>query len=291
MGRKIRIGPAGNTVSFFESKYRRDNVFAPIYYREIGLSAYEIQQTYGVRTPKEKAIRMKESAKKADIELSIHAPYYVVLTSDKKDVVKRSKERLMKALRLADIEGARRIVFHPGFYGKNPSKAMKTCLDGLKEVHEKAKQEKLTHIQICTEVTGKKSALGSLEDVIKLSQEIEQVFPCVDFAHLHARTRGTLHSKDQILKVFETIEKEIDKKTAKELHCHMYSIIFGPKGERHHVPYNQKGKGPSFKNFCDAVIEFGATPTIICESTNSQDEGALYMKKYFEKKGLKSKIA
>lgn len=47
------------------------------------------------------------------------------------------------------------------------------------------------------------------------------------------------------------------------------------------------GMGPKFEDFCDAVIEFRATPTIICESSGTQDLGALKMKKYFEKNGAK----
>jgi len=48
---------------------------------------------------------------------------------------------------------------------------------------------------------GKSAMLGTLEETIKWSCEIEGVLPCVDFAHLHARAGdgSSTHTKNSVL--------------------------------------------------------------------------------------------
>ena len=83
----IRFGFAGNPINFFKSEFRKDRLGAPAWCRHIGLNATERQMTYGARMKEEDAVRFGKIAKKNDVELSVHGPYYVVLTSEKKKVV------------------------------------------------------------------------------------------------------------------------------------------------------------------------------------------------------------
>ena len=113
MKQNILFGPAGNPIGF-----NGQTVEVCGYIRELGLDAYEYQATYGVRIQKQSALKLKNYAKKNDIKVSMHAPYYINLSAQKDDVLERSIDRLVQSARAAEWMGAYRIVFHPGFYTK-----------------------------------------------------------------------------------------------------------------------------------------------------------------------------
>ncbi|MEM0372285.1 MAG: TIM barrel protein [archaeon] len=272
----IRIGTAGNPVNFYLSEYRREIMNCPLWLHDIGLDAYEFQATHGVNTPKDRAELLRENAKQADVALSIHAPYFVVLTSKDPKIVERSVGRLVQAAELADIEGAEKVVFHPGYYGGDEKRAFKACADGLMRAIEETKK---SDVRFCPETGGKTSSLGSLEELIELDKLHKRIELCVDFAHHHARTRGSLKSERDFTRIFETIEKELGKKSAERLHCHFSSLTFGEKGEKEHCSAYDMGMGPDYSVFCRAVADYGIKPTIICETQATQDIMGLKIKK------------
>lgn len=272
---KIRFGPAGNPPNFFKSKFRRDRLNAPEWCHSIGLNAYERQMTYGARMRKEDAVKLGELARKFDVELSIHGPYYVVLTSDKARVFNNSVKELIKTANLAKLMGASKVVFHPG-YGKDTSKVIK----GIKLVEK----EKPDGVFICPETMGKISQLGSVKDVITICENTE-CLPCIDFGHLHARTLGSLKKKEDFRKILVEIEKRLGKDALKNLHCHFYPIEFTDKGEKVHRAVTEKNVFPKFEPFAELIKEFNMYPTLISESKDSQDIGALHMKKVMHRLG------
>ncbi|KAA0007683.1 MAG: TIM barrel protein [Thermoplasmata archaeon] len=112
----IRIGPAGIPLSCKE----RTNIDGIIYTRCLGLSAIEIRFARGFIS-EEEAKELKKVAKKAGIEMNVHAPYYINLAGDKRNV-EISREKIMKSLRLAHLMGARIMTTHLGFYGQSVQK-------------------------------------------------------------------------------------------------------------------------------------------------------------------------
>jgi len=67
------------------------------------------------------------------------------------------------------------------------------------------------------------------------------------------------------------------KNVLKNLHCHFYPVEYGDKGEKFHRAVMEKDVFPQFKPFGELVKEFKMFPTLISESKNSQDIGALHM--------------
>lgn len=281
---KPLFGVAGNPPNFWKSKYKKDRLNAPEWLHSIGLNAYEIQCTYGVKMPEESAIKMRKNAEKYDISLSIHAPYYIVLTSKSEETQRKSIDTLVRACKLASVLGTKKVVFHPGFYSGDPQGALERCITNLLEAQKLVRG---LDVLFYPETTGKISQFGSLEDVMEICKKVELARPCVDFGHLHARTLGGLENKENILKVFKKIEKELGKKYLKNLHCHFYLIEYGQKGERMHKTYTDIGYFPDYKFFMEAIVEYDITPVIISEFKDSQDEGAALMRDYYNM--LKSK--
>jgi len=268
----IRFGTSGNPPNFFKSEFGKNRVNAPDWINSIGLNAYERMMTYGARMKEEDAIEMGKRAKKLNIKLSVHAPYYIVPTSDKPKVIKNSINEMLKTIHLSKLMGAKSIVFHPGF-GSDVKKAIKF----VKEVEKKKPED----IKLLPETMGKICQLGSLNDVIEICKNTE-CLPCIDFGHLHARSLGKLKGKRQFREVLMKIKKELGNNVLKNLHCHFYPVDFTEKGEKMHRAVTEKNVYPVFEPFAELIKEFKMEPTLISESRDSQDTGALQMKKTME---------
>jgi len=271
--RGIKFAPAGNPLNFLKSNLGKQRFGILEWSSKLGLNAQERQMTYGARMKEEDAKLFGRQAKKFGISLSIHGPYYVVLTSEKERVAENSIKELIKTCNLADFMEAKDVVFHPG-YGKDTSKIIKRL-----NIVEKEKPKKVT---ICPETMGKLSQLGSVEEVIEICENTE-CSPCIDFAHVYAKSLGKIKTTEDFRKILIQIEKRLGKKVLKNLHCHFYPVEFTDKGEKIHRAITENNVFPRFIDFAPLIKEFKMTPYLVSESHNTQDLGALEMKKILEK--------
>ena len=211
----IRFGPAGlGPVKDAEERLEE--------YHRLGLKACEIAFTYGVYIKKEEdALRIGKRARELDIELSIHAPYWVNLNSSEKAKREATKQRILECCRIGEFLGAKVVVFHPGFYGKNKSEAFSVICEGVREIMDSIRKNGWK-IKIAPETMGKVNVFGSVEEVSQLVKETVCAF-CIDFAHVLAR-EGCVD--------YEKIKRLFPQK---EWHCHFSGIVYGEKGERHHI--------------------------------------------------------
>ncbi len=261
---------------------------------EIGLSAYELQLTHGVRTSKERAEILGENARKNDVLLSIHAPYYINLASSEKEIVERSKKRLIESLQVADWMNAYKVVFHAGYYNNNnKEKSLKYCIKALNEVTEEAKSIGLNRISLSPEFAGKTKQIGSLEELIVMSESNEFISPTIDFGHVHARNEGYLFCEEHFRVILVEIENRLGIETLRNLHCHFAPMDFNEHGEKVHKNFSDKitsfnlknnefiletnSYKPEFQPFAKLILEFDMKPVIICESKDSQDVDSLEM--------------
>jgi deoxyribonuclease-4 len=266
MQKEIKFAASGNPLNFFKSEFRKDKFGVLEWSRKIGLNAQERQMTYGAKMKEEDAVKFGELAKKFDITLSVHGPYYVVLTSEKSKVGENSIKELIKTTKLAKLMGAKRVVFHPGF-GKNVDLVIKR----IKTIEK----DKPKEVKICPETMGKISQLGSLNEVITICENTECI-PCIDFAHMYARNKGHPNTTPEFREILIEIEKRLGGKILNELHCHFYPIEYG---EKVHRAVTEKNVFPKFRDFAPLIKEFNMIPFLVSESKNSQDLGALEMKK------------
>ncbi|MCE5214108.1 MAG: TIM barrel protein [Methanobacterium sp.] len=270
---QVRFGPAGRPM-----RYSGVTELACDYIREIGLDAYEYQATYGVKIKKQSGLRLKENSRKNDVLLSMHAPYYINLSSNKDDVVERSIDRLLQSARAAEWIGAYRIVFHPGFYTKySPNEAMKRCQNSIDVLKEQLSSKGINDYTFAPETTGKKSQLGNLEEIIKICQNNDNFAPTVDFAHLYARSVGEIKDQDDYSRIFSKLEDELGLKT---LHSHFTRIEYTDKGEKKHHALMEKNYGPPLEPLLKEIVERGWDVTMICE-TPFRDEDALLIQEEY----------
>lgn len=262
MADRPRFGPAGRPIGF-KGKMRD----VPSYLREKDLEALEYQAVRGVKISEEAAVVLGENAQKYDCWLTLHGPYFINLSSDKPDTVEKSKVRLINSLRAAYWMGAHQVVFHPGYYGSySHDKALKMCIGAISGVIERAKAEGITRVYLGPETTGKKTQVGSLDETLAMCESVDLTMPTIDLAHIHAREGGVIKTKDDYIKIIDTIENRLGTKAIKNLHIHFTRVEFTMQGEKRHHTMEEKEFGPDFKPFAEIVVEQRLKPVIISES-------------------------
>lgn len=277
----VRFGPAGNPDSFYREGHK-SSLEMPRWLRERGLNAYEYQCSRGVNIGEETARRLGDLAAENGIYLSIHAPYYINLAAIEPDAREKTRKHLFNSLVAARWMGAGVVVFHPGSAGGDRASAMDRAGKLLAEVVRQAREEGLDGIFLAPETMGKKSLLGSLEDVLDLCSLDDHIVPAIDFGHLHAVGRGDLVSREAFAAVLERVKSVLGRRL-KRLHFHFSPVEFSAAGEKRHRTTRDQGFGPDFESLAPLLLERSLNFTLICESDGLQAEDALVYKSIFNR--------
>ena len=275
---KPLFGPAGNSESFYAEglKHTAD---APAWVKKIGLDAYEYQGGNGIRGSETTFRKLGEEASKHDIRMSVHASYYISLSGVEQEKRLKSIDYIQQSVNAASWLGADIIVIHTGSAAKiSREQAMEYAKDTLYKTLEKI--ENPSGVRLGLETMGKLNQLGTIEEVIELCKLGEPLCPVIDFGHVNARNRGGFFkTTDDYRAVFDKIGSELGEEYARNLHCHFSKIEYSDAGERRHLTFEDKEFGPPFEPLAEAIAKYGLTPRIICESSGTQAEDALKLKK------------
>jgi deoxyribonuclease-4 len=247
---------------------------------ELGLDAMEIEFVRGVRMSDESAAEVKAIAQQLGVALTVHAPYYINLNSAEQEKVEASINRILESARVGYKAGAWSVVFHSGYYGDStPEQALQRVEEAIRRIVKTLKDEGI-EIWIRPELMGGVKEIGSLEEVIKIAEDIgEMVLPCIDFAHLHARTNGKYNTYDELRQVLELIEKRLGREALDNMHIHFSGIEYNEKGEVKHL--NLKESDFNYKDLAKVLKEFKVKGVIISESPNLEED-ALLLKQTYE---------
>jgi deoxyribonuclease-4 len=258
---RIIFGPAGSAGLGNEEGVRHA--------KELGLGAFEVEFTYGVRMSNAEAKKVGETAKKLGIKLSVHGPYWVNLSSKEKAKITASKKRILQSCERAHYLGASPVVFHSGYYqGRSEEEVYKIIKEAVVDMQKTIKKNKWK-VKLAPEVTGKPSQFAGLDTLLKLKREIGCDI-CVDFAHLYARNQGKID--------FNEVMKKI--KSLPHIHCHFSGITYTAKGERAHKLLDKKFFMPLAKAIKKAKPK---SMTIINESPDVFGD-AVRMQEWFKGK-------
>ena len=247
---------------------------------ELGLGCTEMEFVYGVRMTEAEASQVAVTAQKYRVKLTAHAPYYINLNAHENDKLVASQERLIQTAHIASLCGASDIAFHAAFYLLDPPEEvfprLKKILTGL------LAEIKRRHLFITLrpELMGKPSQFGSLEELLNLCSEVEGLAPCIDFAHLHARS-GKINSYYEFLSVLNQIEKKLGRSALDNMHIHLSGISYNAKaGELSHL--NIRESDLKYTELLMALKEHNVSGMVICESP-SLEEDALHLQETYNK--------
>ena len=277
----FRFGTVGSPKS--TPKKPGGSVGAVMHLAELGLLGFELGWVRSVRVSPETCAQIQQTAQENDVAISVHAPYFFNLNANDEEWPK-SRQRLMDAAHYGNLAGATDIIFHPGSYFERPPEEvlpvaiprLQSCLEELRSAGNP--------VTLRPEMMGKSAMLGSLEDTLVMSREIEGVEPCIDFAHLHARSGdGSINTYDEWAVVLESYGKALGDEALANLHCHISGIEYTPKGEKEHLPLDDSDLDT--RAILRALKDFGCRGRILCESPVLEDDALKVMSLWMEISG------
>ena len=277
-----KFGPAGNSNSFKEQK-GKSHADIVRFVKEMGLDAYEYQCGRGVKIGEEAARAFGELAAAQGLALSLHAPYYISLSSVEPEKRDNSIRYILQSAAAAKAMGATRIVVHAGSCGKLArAEALSLAKDTLSRALAAMDEQGFGDVTVCPETMGKVGQLGTLEEVLELCKLDERLLPCIDFGHLNARTFGGLRTRADFEAVFDAVENALGADRMRRYHAHFSKIEYTQKGgEKMHLTFQQEDFGPDPAPLMAEVARRNWSPTFICESAGTQAEDALTMKRMY----------
>jgi len=245
---------------------------------ELGLGCMEVEFVRGVKMSPDVAVSVGELALRKKVALTAHGPYFINLNAVEPEKVHMSKERILQTARIAALFGARSITFHAAFYLKStPAETYTTVKRHLEEIVNILRNEG-NKVNISPEVTGKPSQFGTLEELLRLSSEMEGVAPCIDFSHWHART-GKANSYQEFLGMLDQVEKKLGRRGLDNMHIHVSGIAYGNKGEIKHLMLPDSDL--QYAELLKALKERKAKGVVICESAPYLEQDALLLQQTY----------
>jgi deoxyribonuclease-4 len=273
---RLRFGTAGIPISTLP----HDTAEGVKRVHALGLECMELEFVRSVNLTESSAKQVRAVAKAADVELTVHAPYFINLNSLEDKKREDSIGRILKSARVGALAGAKSVTFHAAFYmGQEKEKVYAAVRDNIKRIVDTLREEN-SKVMIRPELTGKETQLGNLQELVRISQDIEGVLPCIDFAHYFARYNGKHNSFDDFSRLLEEIEKGLGRRALDDMHIHMSGIEYGEKGERMHLVLEESKF--NYKAVLEALHGFDVKGVVICESPIIEED-ALLMKQVYEK--------
>ena len=278
----IRFGTAGISDSFDAMGFK-NSLDIPTYIERFQLHAFEYQCGRGVRLGLDKAAEMARRAEKPDILFSVHAPYFISMSSMVEETRLKSIDYILQSCRLVRALGGRRVIFHSGSCGKQSrEEALEKALDTMQRMVKAVDEEGFGDITLCPETMGKIGQLGTLDEVLALCGVDKRITPCIDFGHLNARTLGGIQTKQDYADILDRMQQVLQDERARNFHVHFSRIEWSKGGEKRHWTFADTQFGPEYPPLIQLLKERQLSPVIICESAGTQAEDALSMQEYYQ---------
>lgn len=278
----IRFGTAGISDSFDAMGFK-NSLDIPAYIERFQLHAFEYQCGRGVRLGLDKAAEMASRAEKPDILFSVHAPYFISMSSMVEETRLKSIDYILQSCRLVRALGGRRVIFHSGSCGKQSrEEALEKALDTMQRMVKAVDEEGFDDITLCPETMGKIGQLGTLDEVLALCGVDKRITPCIDFGHLNARTLGGIQTKQDYADILDRMQQVLQDERARNFHVHFSRIEWSKGGEKRHWTFADTQFGPEYPPLIQLLKERQLSPVIICESAGTQAEDALSMQEYYQ---------
>ncbi|WP_071433490.1 TIM barrel protein [Angelakisella massiliensis] len=274
----VWFGPAGTADSFAAMGYKK-TIQLPEYLERMGVNAFEYQCGRGVRVNPDTAAALKAGFAAKGLRMSLHAPYYISLSSVEEEKRDGSIRYILESAAAAKLLGADRVVVHSGSCSKiTRQQALELAKDTMSRALKALDEAQLGDITLCPETMGKINQLGTLEEVLELCTLDERLVPCIDWGHLNARTLGGMRTKEDFAAAFRLMADRLGLERTRRFHSHFSKIEYTEKGgEKRHLTFEDALYGPEFEPLAEQILHYDCEPVIICESAGTQTEDAARM--------------
>ncbi len=212
-----------------------------------------------------------EMAKRLDVNLSIHTPYYMDLGSNN-EMTENCINSIRHAALIMNALGGDIVVTSLGLYdGKTDEEEIdENIYNNVADIMDWWQGCGLTP-RLGIEITGQQDVFGSLDQVLDICEQIDGLVPVVNFSHHHSRTNGSLLEVDDFLDILEQVEPFSDGR----IHTAFAGVEYNDGNEKRLTPIK---KGDlKFEPLAEALIEMKPDATIISTSPLLEHD-AMYMK-------------
>lgn len=270
---RIFLGPAGIPLS----AEKRNTIEGVKTVNALGLNAMEIEFVHSVYIKKDVAEEVGKVAREFGVRLSIHAPYYINLASDKKSTIAASRKRIFDCADRGERMGADAIAIHSAFYGKNEKeKVFEIVKEQFLKILDEMKTSGIKNVKLGVETMAKQSQFGTLDEVLQLNKEMKYIIPYIDWAHLFVRDGGNID--------YGIVIDKLEKSGIKHINSHFEGVSKNNKGE--FVDIHAPIKDPPFEPLAREILRKKVDITIISESPMLERD-SLKMKQVLQKAGYK----
>jgi len=210
-----------------------------------------------------------------DVQLSMHTPYYMDLTSDN-ELTHKSIDSIRWAGILTNQMKGNLVISHLGLYGNMAKKdAVETITNNVTEIMDWWGKNEIKPL-LGFETSGRQEVFGSVEELLELCDKVEGVVPVINFAHVHARQSGTLREPQDFVELFDKVKSQVKG--------HFYTHFSGVEhdgGNEKRVTPIKKGD-LRFEPLAEFLVEENPECTIISSSPLLEHD-AMYMKVIYER--------
>jgi bifunctional non-homologous end joining protein LigD len=237
-----------------------------------GHRALELPFVTGFPWKERRCTRFGQLAAQRDIRLSVHAPYFAVLTVEEEDKAKQCLAALEHTMKLGRALGAPVICAH---FGNTHQRSAAELMDRIRARLEYVapKIERLG-VGLGLETGGNDRSFGTLGDIAVLAGEYPFVRPIVDWAHVHAMTGGALTSKEAFASVLSFIEQSFPGWMVAPLQTQFTDNLFNQHGEVKHIPYGTGSLKVGL--LVEAAIGAGIPMVVISEAREQSSHDAIW---------------
>lgn len=231
-----------------------------------GHTAVELPFVAGFPWKEKRCAQFGAAAAARGIAVSVHAPYFAVLTVDDPEKRIKTLSALEHTMKLGKSLGAHTIVAHTGHIkDRPPDQLHELVAEGLSRIEPKVRH---LGVALGLETAGTDRAFGSLGDIALIAQRFSFVRPVIDWAHVHAKSGGGLTSRAAFVSVIVFLRNQFPGWAIDPLHTQFTDNEFGSHGEIRHLPY---GEGSlSSRLLGEAAAEAGLRMVVISEAREQE---------------------
>ena len=278
----IRFGPSGNCTRFYEEGHTA-STDAPKWLAEQGLNAYEYSFGRGINISRDKAAAIGELGKVFDVEISVHAPYYINLANPSDEMAEKSFGYILRSCERVRDFGGKRVIFHPASVGKMTRKeAVELAHSRMEILASIIREHGMDDCIFCPETMGKINQIGDVEEVTEFCKVADFFIPTIDFGHINARTYGSLKTDEDYEHIIKHLINNLGFERASKMHIHFSKIEYSNGGEVRHLTFADTLYGPEFAPLANVIKKYNLSPVIICESDGTQADDAIEMKRIYD---------
>lgn len=225
-------------------------------------------------------------ARRHDVKLSLHTPYYMDLGSDlgSEDVTEamlaaQNVHTVIQAGVILNALGGDIVVTNVGLYDdkkRSREQTEENIRNNLREIRDWWGRLGLT-LRLGIEVTGQQDVFGSLEQITDLCEEIEGITPVLNFAHYQARYKGALNTMTDFVELLNRFAPYCKD----GIYASFSNVEFTPEGNEKWLTPLKKGE-LRFERLAEALADIKPEITLISSSPLLEHD-AVYMRTLTER--------